>query len=92
MKTIVIAEIGENHYGRWDVCRGMVEEAAANGATYAKFQTYTAEQFGQDHIWYEEFKKMEMPEEVHFEMQTLCQEREIGFLCSTFTRRSTAFL
>ena len=92
MKTIVIAEIGENHYGRWDVCRGMVEEAAANGATYAKFQTYTAEQFGEDHIWYEEFKKVEMPEEVHFEMQTLCQEREVGFLCSTFTRRSTAFL
>jgi sialic acid synthase SpsE len=92
MNTIVIAEIGENHYGRWDVCRGMVEEAAANGATYAKFQTYTAEQFGEDHVWYEEFKKVEMPEQVHFEMQTLCQEREIGFLCSTFTRRSTAFL
>jgi len=92
MKTIVIAEIGENHYGRWDVCRGMVEEAAANGATYVKFQTYTAEQFGEDHIWYEEFKKVEMPEEVHFEMQALCKERGIGFLCSTFTRRSTAFL
>ena len=49
MKTIVMAEIGENHYGRWDVCRGMVEEAAANGATIAKFQTYTASQFGKDH-------------------------------------------
>ncbi len=46
MKTIVIAEIGENHYGRWDICRAMVEEAAANGDTIAKFQTYTADQFG----------------------------------------------
>ena len=92
MKTLVIAEIGENHYGRWDLCRGMVEEAAANGASYAKFQTYTAAQFGADHVWYEEFKKVEMPEAVHFEMQTLCQQRNIGFLCSTFTRRSTAFL
>ena len=57
MKTIVIAEIGENHYGRWDVCRGMVEETAANGATIAKFQTYTADQFGKDHQWHEWFHK-----------------------------------
>ena len=92
METILIAEIGENHYGRWDLCRSMVEEAAVNGATYAKFQTYTAEQFGQDHVWYSEFKQVEMPEKVHLEMQALCQERGIGFLCSTFTRRSTDFL
>jgi sialic acid synthase SpsE len=92
MRTIVIAEIGENHYGRWDLCRGMVEQVAASGATYAKFQTYTANQFGADHVWYEEFKSVEMPEEVHFEMQELCQRLGVGFLSSTFTRRSTRFL
>ena len=92
MQTIVIAEIGENHYGRWDECRGMVEEVAANGATVAKFQTYTAEQFGTDHPWYEDFKRVEMPPDVHFEMQGLCKELEIGFLSSTFTLRSTMFL
>ena len=92
MKTIIIAEIGENHYGQWDLCRGMVEEVAGGGGTYAKFQTYTAEQFGKDHVWYEEFKKVVLPEAEHFEMQALCQERGIGFLCSTFTQRSTAFL
>ena len=26
MKTILIAEIGENHYGNWDICRGMMRE------------------------------------------------------------------
>ena len=72
METIVIAEIGENHYGRWDVCRGMVEEVVTNGASYAKFQTYTAEQFGADHVWYEEFKNVVMSEQMHFEMQALC--------------------
>lgn len=92
MRTILIAEIGENHFGNWDICRGMVQEAASNGATFAKFQTYTAEQFGEDHPWYDEFKKVEMPVEVHFDMQALCQELGIGFLCSTFSRRSTAFL
>ena len=92
MKTVLIAELGENHYGRWDVCRGMVEEVAAGGATVAKFQTYTANQFGSDHEWFDWFQGVEMPEEVHFEMQQLCGELGITFLSSTFTLRSTDFL
>jgi len=92
MKTIIIAEIGENHYGQWDICRGMVAEAAANGATVVKFQTYTANQFGKGHPWHADFKRVEMPESVHFEMQTLCREKGVEFLSSTFTLRSTAFL
>jgi len=92
LKTVLIAELGENHYGRWDVCRGMVEEVAAGGATVAKFQTYTANQFGSDHEWFDWFQGVEMPEEVHFEMQQLCGELGITFLSSTFTRRSTDFL
>ena len=92
MKTILMAEIGENHYGRWDICRGMVEEVAAGGATIAKFQTYTANQFGTDHPWYDWFKGVEMPEEIHFQMQELCGELGIEFLSSTFTKRSTDFL
>ena len=92
MNTILMAEIGENHYGHWDICRGMVEEVAAGGATIAKFQTYTANQFGTDHPWHDWFKSVEMPEEVHFEMQQLCKDRGIEFLSSTFTRRSTDFL
>jgi sialic acid synthase SpsE len=92
METIIIAEIGENHYGNWTLCRGLVEEVADNGATFAKFQTYTAEQFGKDHKWYQEFKQVEMPMQVHFEMQELCREKSIGFLSSTFSLRSTAFL
>ena len=92
MNTVLIAELGENHYGRWDICRGMVEEVAANGATVAKFQTYTANQFGTDHEWHDWFRGVEMPEAVHFEMQQLCEELGITFLSSTFTRRSTDFL
>lgn len=92
MKTIVIAEIGENHYGNWDICRGLVEQVAAGGATYAKFQTYTAEQFGTDHQWYREFKQVEMPPQVHFDMQALCREKGVGFLSSAFSRCATAFL
>lgn len=92
MQTILIAEVGENHYGNWDLCRGMVREIAAGGATFAKFQTYTADQFGRDHPWHAEFRSVEMPVEIHFEMQAQCRDLGIGFLSSTFTARSTAFL
>jgi sialic acid synthase SpsE len=92
MNTNMIAEIGENHYGRWDVAKGMVREAAASGATHAKFQTYTAEQFGRDHRWYKDFKGVEVPEKVHFELQDECRKAGIEFLSSTFTVRSTQFL
>ncbi len=92
MKTKVIAEVGENHYGRWDIAKGMVREAAQNGATYAKFQTYTADQFGKDHRWYKDFKGVEVPETVHFELQEECRQAGIEFLSSTFTIRSTRFL
>jgi len=92
MKTIVISEIGENHYGRWDICRGLINESAAAGATIAKFQTYTGEQWGKDHKFYDWFKGVSMPEEVHFEMQALCKEKGIGFLSSPFTVRAATFL
>jgi sialic acid synthase SpsE len=92
MNTIVIAEIGENHYGNWTICRAMVEQAAANGATYAKFQTYTAEEFGPDHVWYDEFKQVAVPLSVHFEMAELCEHKGIGFLSSAFTLGSAGFL
>ena len=92
MNTIVIAEIGENHYGQWDIARSMVREAAAGGATFAKLQTYTAEQFGADHRWFQDFKRVEVPEEIHFQLQQECQAAGIRFLSSTFTKRSTAFL
>ena len=45
-----------HHDGRWDVAKAMVREAAANGATLAKFQTYIVGQFGKDHRWYDEFR------------------------------------
>ncbi|MEW6753933.1 MAG: N-acetylneuraminate synthase family protein [Candidatus Latescibacterota bacterium] len=92
MQTVLIAEIGENHLGNWDLCRAMVRQAAAGGATIAKFQTYTADQFGAEHPWHAEFRRVEMPVSVHLEMQSLCGELGIGFLSSTFTLRSTAFL
>ncbi len=92
MNTILIVEIGENHFGRWQLAKDMIHRAAEAGGSFAKFQTYTAEQFGRDHQWYDEFKTVEVPEAMHFELQAECKAAGIAFLSSSFTRRSTRFL
>lgn len=42
-RTFVVAEIGANHEGDFELARQMVRDAAAAGADAVKFQTYRAE-------------------------------------------------
>lgn len=44
-KVVVIAEIGNNHEGSFDVAARMVEAAAKSGADIVKFQTFIPERF-----------------------------------------------
>lgn len=92
MKTIIIAEIGENHYGQWDMCRGLTAEAARCGATIAKYQTYKAEQFPFDHPERKWFNRVAMPEKVHFEMHELCRNLGIRFMSSPVSVGAARFL
>ena len=92
MKTKLIVEIGENHLGNWQLAKGLVREAAKAGGTHVKLQTYTADQFGKDHRWYDDFEKFQVSEEMHFELQEESKQAGIKFLSSSFTQRSTAFL
>ena len=92
MNTKLIVEIGENHLGNWQLAKALVREAAQSGGTYAKFQTYTADQFGKDHRWYDDFSIVQVPAEMHFELQEECRQAGIEFLSSSFTQRATTFL
>ena len=40
---LIIAEAGVNHNGDMDMAQRIIEEAAAAGADYVKFQTFSAE-------------------------------------------------
>lgn len=44
-RVLVVAEIGNNHEGNFDVAIKMLEQAAAAGADAVKFQTFVAERF-----------------------------------------------
>ena len=42
-KTIVIAEIGENHLGNMDMAKVMIDQVAESGADIAKFQSWSVQ-------------------------------------------------
>ena len=44
-KVFVVAEIGNNHEGNFDLAKKMINEAAATGVDAVKFQTFIPEQF-----------------------------------------------
>ena len=44
-KVFVVAEIGNNHEGNFDLAKKMIIEAAAAGVDAVKFQTFIPEQF-----------------------------------------------
>ena len=43
-KTIVIAEIGQNHNGSLNIAKNLIREAKKSGADYVKFQTFITEE------------------------------------------------
>ena len=44
-KVFIVAEIGNNHEGSFEVAKNMINEAAAAGVDAVKFQTFIPEQF-----------------------------------------------
>lgn len=90
--TTVIAEIGENHTGDWDLAREMIDEAADAGADIVKFQSYFGEMVAEDDPEREWFGKVELPDEIHFDLKQYAEARGVEFLSSPFNIERTKFL
>ena len=91
-KTIVIAEIGENHIGDWDMARKMVVAAAEAGADIVKFQSYLGADVADDDPEREWFSKVQLPNVLHFELKTLAERLGVEFLSSPFSLNRARFL
>ncbi len=85
----VIAEIGWNHCGDIDLAKKFVESASKNGATYAKFQTWSTSRLKNgawDHDGRKEiYEKAELSIEDHQTLIKCCEENNISFLSSVFS-------
>lgn len=91
-KTIIIAEIGENHHGAWDIAAKMVEEAARNGADVVKIQSYLPSEVAKDDPEYEWFARVSVPDDKHFEFKKIAEDFGAEFMSSPFTPSRARFL
>jgi N,N'-diacetyllegionaminate synthase len=107
-KVLIIAEAGVNHNGDFEIAKKLVDAAADAGADYVKFQTFKANKLvsetakqadyqianlgSGESTQYQMLKKLEMPDEWHFELKSYASKKGIGFLSTGFDEGSIDFL
>jgi sialic acid synthase SpsE len=91
-KTIIIAEIGENHIGDWELAREMVVAAAEAGSDIVKFQSYLGGEVDNKDTEKNWFTKVQLPNELHFELKAIAEQNGIEFLSSPFSIGRAKFL
>tara|TARA_B100000941_G_C28501152_1_gene554298 strand:- start:784 stop:1803 length:1020 start_codon:yes stop_codon:yes gene_type:complete len=104
MKTIIIAEAGVNHNGKFENAKKLIKKAAEAGADYVKFQIYKTENLVTKKARKAKYQKINSKkEENQFEMlkkfelnikhfkilKKICKAKKIKFLSSSFDIEST---
>lgn len=108
MHTLIIAEAGVNHNGNIEIAKQLIEAAADAGVDFVKFQTFKADSLvsksakkaeyqqknihDNDDSQYSMLKKLELNEEMHFELKNHCKKCGIKFLSTGFDNDSIDFL
>ena len=85
----IIAEIGWNHGGDMVLAKQMAKAAQENGATYAKYQTWSVNRL-KPGSWDEDGRRLiyenaELSKENHVELINYCNKIGIKFLSSVFS-------
>jgi N,N'-diacetyllegionaminate synthase len=106
--VMIIAEAGVNHNGDFELAKQLVDAAAEAQADYVKFQTFKADKLvsrnarkadyqikninDNDNSQYAMIKKLEMPEDWHYELLEYAKSKNIKFLSTGFDEDSIDFL
>lgn len=85
----VIAEIGWNHMGNMELAKQMINEAALNGATHAKFQSWSVNNL-KPGVWdtdgrREIYEKAQLTFADHKYLKKVCDDNNIEFMSSVFS-------
>lgn len=107
LKTQIIAEIGVNHNGNYEIAEKMVYEAKKCGADIVKFQTakpelvmskfaekaeYQINNTNNNESQLEMCKKIHLPFEDYIKLKDICDKIDIQFLSTPFDLESVDFL
>lgn len=102
-KVFIIAEAGVNHNGKIELAKKLIDVAADAKADAIKFQTYHTSQLAcktspkavyqlkaskKLESQYEMLKKLELTDEMHQELITYCEQKNLLFLSSPFDMQS----
>lgn len=103
----IIAEAGVNHNGQRELAFALIDVAAKAGADAVKFQTFDAAKLASKAVAKAAYQKdttdaaesqlqmlrrLELPREWHYELQSYARERGITFISTAFDVDSLAFL
>jgi sialic acid synthase SpsE/sugar phosphate isomerase/epimerase len=102
-KIFVIAEIGNNHNGSFDIAIELIEAAIAAGADCVKFQirdnhvlyrkkeSGSAEDLGVEYIK-DLLNKVELSRQEHKSIRDFCKKKNITYMCTPWDESSVDFL
>ena len=93
--TKLIAEIGWNFLGDLNLAKEMILAAKESGADFAKFQTWSTKDLIKG-PWHKDnrinlYKKAELSENDHYELNEFCKKKKIIFLTSVFNKKYLQF-
>ena len=106
-RVYIIAEAGVNHNGSLEIAKKLVRAAAGAGADAVKFQTFKADTLvsrdapkadyqkqttNAAESQYQMLKKLELSEEAHRELKSLCAELGVDFISTPFDITDIPFL
>jgi N,N'-diacetyllegionaminate synthase len=106
-RVLIIAEAGVNHNGDFELAKQLIAVAADSGADFVKFQTFKADKLvtktavkadyqisntKENNSQYEMLKKLEMPEQWHYDLINYANSLGIRFLSTGFDIESIDFL
>ena len=93
-KVFIIAEIGNNHEGNFDLAKKMIIAAAATGVDAVKFQTFIPEHFvsSEDETRLKRLKKFQLSFEEFKELSKIAKNKGLIFFSTPLDLKSAMFL
>lgn len=93
-KTFIIAEIGNNHEGSFNVACKLIQEAKKAGVDAVKFQTFKTEDFISPHDKkrFKKLKKFELSYEQFEKLSIITKKNKLKFISTPLDIKSAFFL
>ena len=92
--VLIVAEIGNNHEGSFNLAKKLIVKAAQSGVDAAKFQTFKTEEFinDLDQIKYKRYKKFELTKEEFYKLSKFAKSKKLIFISTPLDIQSAVFL